>query len=66
MTKATFAGREAYYRVEATGGLSLLAHVYRPHERPLAALGERVAVALPMARLHAFAPGDESRIELRP
>ena len=66
VTKATFAGREAYYRVEVAGGLSLLAHVYRPHERPLAALGERVALTLPMARLHAFAPGDESRIEMRP
>ena len=65
VTKATFAGREAYYRVEGAGGLRLLAHVYRPHERPLAAVGERVELILPAARLHAFAADDESRIELQ-
>jgi ABC-type Fe3+/spermidine/putrescine transport system ATPase subunit len=62
VTKVTFAGREAYYRVDG-GGLELLAHVYRPHERPLAAVGERLSLALPLGRLHAFAD-DESRIEL--
>jgi ABC-type Fe3+/spermidine/putrescine transport system ATPase subunit len=66
VTKASFAGREAYYRIEVSGDLHLLAHVYRPHERPLAALGERVALTLPVARLHAFDPGDERRIETGP
>jgi iron(III) transport system ATP-binding protein len=63
VTKVTFAGREAYYRVDGGGGLELLAHVYRPHERALAQVGERVSLALPAGRLHAFAE-DESRIEL--
>jgi iron(III) transport system ATP-binding protein len=64
VTKVTFAGREAYYRVDGGGGLALRAHVYRPHERPLAVVGERVQLALPLGRLHAFAD-DEKRIELR-
>jgi iron(III) transport system ATP-binding protein len=63
VTKVTFAGREAYYRVDGGGGLELLAHVYRPHERPLAEVGERVGLALPVGRLHALGE-DESRIEL--
>jgi ABC-type Fe3+/spermidine/putrescine transport system ATPase subunit len=63
VTKVTFAGREAYYQVDGGGGLELLAHIYRPYERPLAAVGERVSLALPVGRLHAFAD-DESRIEL--
>jgi ABC-type Fe3+/spermidine/putrescine transport system ATPase subunit len=66
VAKASFAGREAYYRAEVPGGPSLLAHVYRPHERPLAALGERVTLALPVARLHAFDHGDGRRIETGP
>jgi iron(III) transport system ATP-binding protein len=65
VTKVTFAGREAYYRVDG-GGVALVAHVYRPHERPLAAVGERVDLALPVGRLHAFAAEDERRIELAP
>ena len=65
VTKVTFAGREAYYRVDDGAGRRLLAHVYRPHERPLAAVGERLALALPVARLHAFDADDESRIEIR-
>jgi iron(III) transport system ATP-binding protein len=64
VAKATFAGREAYYQVDGDGGLRLLAHVSRPHERPLAAVGERVALALPVARLHAFDAGDERRIAI--
>ena len=64
VTKVTFAGREAYYGVDGGGGLALRAHVYRPHERPLAVVGERVQLALPLGRLHAFAD-DEKRIELR-
>jgi iron(III) transport system ATP-binding protein len=64
VTKVSFAGREAYYRVAVSGGLHVLAHVSRPHERPLAALGERVSLTLPVARLHAFDPGDERRIEM--
>jgi iron(III) transport system ATP-binding protein len=63
VTKATFAGREAYYRVDGDGGLRLLAHVSRPHERTLAAAGARVDLALPVARLHAFGADDEQRIE---
>ncbi len=64
VTKVTFAGREAYYRVEAKGGRQLLAHVYRPHQRPLAAPGERVMLILPLAHLHAFDTDDEGRIEV--
>ena len=63
VTKATFAGREAYYRVEASGGLRLVAHVTRPHERPIAEPGQAVTLALPVARLHVFRPDDERRIE---
>jgi iron(III) transport system ATP-binding protein len=66
VTKATFAGREAYYRVDGDGGLRLLAHVSRPHERPLAAAGSRLDLALPVARLHAFGADDEQRIETPP
>ena len=66
VTKATFAGREAYYRLDGDGGLRLLAHVSRPHERHLAAVGERLDLALPVARLHAFGADDESRIEMQP
>jgi len=65
VTKVSFAGREAYYRVEVSDGPTLLAHVHRPHERPMAALGERVTLTLPTGRLHAFAPGEERRIEMR-
>jgi ABC-type Fe3+/spermidine/putrescine transport system ATPase subunit len=62
--KATFAGREAYYRVEGDGGLRLLVHVSRPHERRLAAAGDRVDLVLPLARLHVFGADDEARIEI--
>jgi iron(III) transport system ATP-binding protein len=65
VTKATFAGREAYYRVDAGGGLRLVAHVFRPHERHLGGVGDRVEVALPVGRLHAFGADDEQRIELQ-
>jgi iron(III) transport system ATP-binding protein len=61
--KATFAGREAYYRVEASDGRQLVAHVARPHERPLTAPGESVTLALPLGRLHVFRPEDERRVE---
>ena len=64
MTKVTFAGREAYYRVDGDGGLRLLAHVSRPHERPpRRGRRARVDLALPVARLHAFGADDEQRIE---
>jgi hypothetical protein len=65
VTKATFAGREAYYRVDAGGGLHLVAHVFRPHERHLGGVGDRVELALPVGRLHAFGADDEQRIELQ-
>jgi ABC-type Fe3+/spermidine/putrescine transport system ATPase subunit len=66
VTKATFAGREAYYRVEIDGGRRLLAHVYRPHERALAPPGQRVCLTLPGARLHAFGTDDGRRLEIQP
>ena len=66
VTKVTFSGREAYYRVEGDGGVEILAHVHRPHEQRLAAVGERIDLALPAERLHAFAADDERRIELPP
>jgi iron(III) transport system ATP-binding protein len=64
VSKVTFAGREAYYRVSGDGGVEILAHVYRPHERPLAAVGERIDLAIPAERLHAFSADDERRIEV--
>jgi len=64
VTKVTYAGREAFYRLQGEGTLNLLAHVYRPDPDPLAAVGATVAVALPLARLHAFDPADGRRIGL--
>jgi ABC-type Fe3+/spermidine/putrescine transport system ATPase subunit len=66
VTKVTFAGREAYYRMDAGEKLEILAHVHRPHDRPLAAVGERLDLALPVGRMHAFGADDGRRIELRP
>jgi iron(III) transport system ATP-binding protein len=62
--KVTYAGREAFYRLTGEGTFRILAHVYRPDAEPLAAIGERISVELPLARLHAFDPADGRRIEL--
>jgi ABC-type sugar transport system ATPase subunit len=62
--KVTYAGREAFYRLTGEGTFRILAHVYRPDAEPLAAVGERISVEFPLARLHAFDPADGRRIEL--
>jgi iron(III) transport system ATP-binding protein len=64
--KVTYAGREAFYRLSGGGAPRILAHVYRPEPEPLANVGERLHVAFPLARLHAFDADDGRRIELRP
>ena len=64
--KVAYAGREAHYRLNGADGLRILAQVSRPDARHLAAVGARLNVAFPLARLHAFDPADGRRIELRP
>ena len=63
--KVTYAGREAFYRLNDGHGLRLLAHVARPDPDRLAAIGDRLHIQIPLARLHAFDPADGRRIELR-
>jgi iron(III) transport system ATP-binding protein len=64
--KVTYAGREAFYRWTNGAGIRLLMHVFRPDAEKLAAVGERLSIAIPRARLHAFDPGDGRRIGLAP
>jgi iron(III) transport system ATP-binding protein len=64
VAKVTYAGREAFYRLQAEGGATVLAHVYRPDPEPLADVGATLAVALPLASLHAFDPADGRRVAL--
>ena len=66
VAKVTYAGREAFYRLSDEAGLQVLAHVARPDPAHLATVGERLHVEIPLARLHAFDPGDGRRIELGP
>jgi hypothetical protein len=66
VAKVTYAGREAFYRLDGEGGLQILAHVARPDSGHLAVVGERLHVEIPIARLHAFDAVDGRRIELRP
>ncbi len=63
--KVTYAGREAFYRVQTATGLRVLAHVARPDPERLAGIGEALRIEVPLARLHAFDPADGRRIELR-
>jgi ABC-type Fe3+/spermidine/putrescine transport system ATPase subunit len=62
--KVTYAGREAFYRLNGGERLRILVHVSRPDPGQLAAIGERLRVEVPLARLHAFDPADGLRIEL--
>ena len=62
--KVTYAGREAFYRLKDAGGRHVVAHVSRPDPALLAAVGARLAVEVPLDRLHAFDPEDGLRIEL--
>jgi hypothetical protein len=64
--KVTYAGREAFYRLTGADGLRIRAHVSRPDQGQLAAVGTRMGIALPLARLHAFDPVCGRRVELRP
>ena len=64
--KVTYAGREAFYRLTGADGLQILAHVSRPDQGRLASVGERLFMALPLARLHAFDPADGRRVEIHP
>jgi len=64
--KVTYAGREAFYRLTCADGSRLLAHVSRPDQGRLASVGDRLPMALPLARLHAFDPAGGRRVELRP
>jgi iron(III) transport system ATP-binding protein len=64
--KVTYAGREAFYRLQGTGDLPLLAHVYRPDDGHLESVGTRLTIELPLARLHAFDAADGRRIDLSP
>ena len=63
--KVTYAGREALYRLQSAGGLSIVAHVNRPDPGQLAVVGAQLDVEFPLARLHAFDAVDGTRIELR-
>jgi iron(III) transport system ATP-binding protein len=64
--KATYAGREALYRIACDGGVKVLANVYRPDLAGMEGVGARVSVALPISRLHFFDPADGGRIEAGP
>jgi hypothetical protein len=61
--KVSFAGREAFYRLRLDSGAELAAHVHRPERRTLASPGARLALALPVARLHLFDPATGVRID---
>jgi len=61
--KVTYAGREAFYRLQGPGDMKVLAHVYRPDPDRLREVGQQVRVALPLALLHAF-DASGKRIEL--
>ena len=64
--KVTFAGREAFYRLDCEGGRRVLANVYRPDQGQLASAGARIDAAFPLARLHFFDPADGKRIAVGP
>jgi iron(III) transport system ATP-binding protein len=64
--KVTYAGREAFYRLLVAVGFRVQVHVSRPDPEHLAAIGERLRVDVPLARLHAFDPATGQRIDLRP
>ena len=61
--KVTYAGREAFYRLQGPGDMKVLAHVYRPDPDRLREVGQQLVVALPLALLHAF-DASGKRIEL--
>jgi iron(III) transport system ATP-binding protein len=61
--KVTFAGREAFYRVQLDEGPQILAHVHRPERRLLERTGARVRLILPLAHVHLFDPPTGRRIE---
>ena len=65
VAKVTYAGREAFYRLTGGTDMRILAHVSRPDQGKLAAVGERLQVEIPLARLHAFDSADGRRIEIR-
>jgi sn-glycerol 3-phosphate transport system ATP-binding protein len=60
--KVTFAGREAFYRVQLQDGPQVLAHVHRPEHRQLEQAGARVRLIMPLAHVHWFDPVTERRI----
>ncbi len=64
--KVTFAGREAFYRLDCEGNRRVLANVYRPDQGQLASAGARIDVAFPLPRLHFFDPVDGKRIAVSP
>jgi ABC-type Fe3+/spermidine/putrescine transport system ATPase subunit len=64
VTKVTYAGHEAYYRLRSEGGSELIAHVYRPDHGALATAGDRLRVSIPIERLHAFESEAGTRVEL--
>ncbi|MBM3573606.1 MAG: TOBE domain-containing protein, partial [Alphaproteobacteria bacterium] len=66
VTKITFAGREAIYRVKCDDGLEVMAQIHRPNQRRLAEPGHALSLTLPLDQLHAFATATGQRIELRP
>ncbi len=63
--KVTYAGREAFCRLNVGDAEPVLAHLYRPDPVHLPAIGDRLRVGLPLTRLHAFDPRDGKRIALR-
>ncbi len=63
--KVSFAGREAFYRVQLDAGPQIQAHVHRPERRLLEQAGARLRLILPLARLHMFEPATGRRIEAK-
>jgi iron(III) transport system ATP-binding protein len=59
----SFAGREAFYRVQLDGGPQIQAHVHRPERRLLEQAGARLRLILPLACLHLFDTVTGRRIE---
>ena len=64
--KITFAGREAFYRIQLDNGPQVLAHVHRPDRQLLEQAGARVRLTLPLAHLHLFDAATGRRIEAAP
>src|SRR4030095_1349895 len=64
--KVSYAGREAFYRMQLDAGPRVAAHVHRPGRRALDPPGTRLRLVLPRVLLHWFDAATSSRIDVTP